>query len=81
MVKRLLKKFFSKQTISIVVATIFLVLSLFGATRIDINENTDILTLLLAFVFLLIFGSSLIFMSFMLAIDSEEKKKQEDKIE
>ena len=79
MIKRLLKRIFSLQTISIVIAIILLFLSLFAASKLEINKETGILTGILAFTLILIFFASLFFICSMAVTIAKEKQEQTEK--
>lgn len=72
MIKRLLKKRWTLLIISMIISVLLICLSLFGASRLEINTDTDILTGIVAFVYMLIFISSLFF----LCIASAELKEE-----
>ena len=78
MSKRLLKKIFSTRILSIFMAVAILCLSVFGASRININQETDLLTLIIGFIFLLAAFASLLFISLMISDfrnQKDERKK------
>lgn len=81
--KRLLKKFISREILSIVIAIICIFISMFIASQMDVSNESGILTFVLAFFVIMLFYSGVTFLCFMLGVMAEEKrnKKKESKKE
>jgi len=78
MIKRLLKKLFSREGICIVLALIVIGLTLFGASKLNITQESGIVDGILAFGLIMIFFASTMFLCFMIApinetVDEDEK--------
>lgn len=82
MIKRFLKKRLTRLIINIVISVLLIWLSLLGASRLEFNTDTDILTGIVSFVYMLLFFSSLFFLCIMTyelkkeIHDIKEKKKK-----
>lgn len=85
MCKRLFKNELTKPIISVVISVIVLLLSIFGASRLNINKDSEIWICVLGFIFILAFACSLIFLCFMLGkikdiVQARKKKAVEKEI-
>lgn len=76
MIKRLLKKLFSREAICIVIALTIMVLTLFCASQHNITQESGILDGLLAFVLIMLFFSSTMFLCFMIAPINDESQNE-----